>query len=148
MATTSHVSRRSLITAVGAALAGTALAAAPLGIAKASEPDPVFAAIEAYRVACKAHHTAIDASDAAQTAFGFDSKEYKDAYAASVNACWDESNAWWDLVETRPTTIAGLIAYVRHFAEHGEALHCEQSAPETLLVIAEVLETLIGSEGV
>ena len=51
MATTTHVSRRSLLTATAATLAGTAVAASPLALAKGVEADPIFALIEAHEAA-------------------------------------------------------------------------------------------------
>ena len=50
MATIEHVSRRSLLTASAAALAGTAVV--PSGFA--AEPDPIFALIEKHRAAVTA----------------------------------------------------------------------------------------------
>ena len=65
MATTSYVSRRSLLTAAASTMAGTAVAAAaPLARhANRAEPDPVFALIERHRIAAAEQQAASDARD-------------------------------------------------------------------------------------
>ena len=137
MATTSHVSRRSLITAVSATLAGTAVAAAPLTFAKASAPDPVFAALEAYRSAFDAHMAACDATDATQPG-----PERTTALAAQMQACEADSEAWWALIETQPTTTAGLIALVRFLADHPATFDLEACTSTVMRTIAGSLEAM------
>ncbi len=107
MATTRRVSRRSLFTATAATLAGTALATAPLTFAKASAPDPVFAAIKAYRLAKGA-----------------------------------DPEAWFDVIETQPTTQAGLLALVRFLAEHRDTFDYEASSGTSIKTVADALEAI------
>ncbi|MBQ0820706.1 hypothetical protein KBI52_10865 [Microvirga sp. HBU67558] len=113
MATTSHVSRRSLLTAASATLAGTAMAATPLAFAKVSTPDPVFAALAAYR---------------------------------STHGLNPE--AWFDVIETRPTTQAGLLALVRFLSEHRETFDYESSSGTAIKTVADALEAITHREGV
>ena len=109
--------------AVGAA------AAMPAGaLAEAADPDPVFPAIEAHRAAWAAYQVAADrAWETIRPRPG--TKEAADrAYEASVEVMGD-------LLETSPTTIAGLravLAYV--FAREGEPLSMFLTRNPSLIV--------------
>jgi hypothetical protein len=150
----SLVSRRSLIATLSAALAGTALVAAPLTYAEAAGPDGVFAAIAAYQAAYDAHIRAFDAVDVAEeaveaarksndaAALAHAEEDLDRAEAVEDEALRADREAWWDLTQTVPTTLAGLLAYARFFAERHETQHLEQSGDDAMQTIAEALEAL------
>jgi hypothetical protein len=75
-------SRRSVLTALAAVPAASVPALA--GVADTSEPDPIFLAIEMHR----------------------------DAYNRDDDTLGEEeAELFWELIETKPTTIAGLSAF-------------------------------------
>lgn len=104
-----NVNRRSFLGA-----AATVAIVAPTGLPTASEVDPVFAAIERHKPLHAAHRAAADLSDEMATRYGFESPEEAGAYASQCTACDAEVEALREVVETVPTTMAGLAAYVEH----------------------------------
>jgi hypothetical protein len=104
MSTVNTTTRRRLLTT---GLAGaTAIAATGLPAGAAETADPVFAAIEAHRVALaevERQESGLGLPDATD-----------EAYA-------DEGEAITDLVRTTPTTVAGCAALLRHLQEYTDA---------------------------
>jgi hypothetical protein len=111
------MNRRSFLGKSAAALAATA-ATIPAA-ADTIEADPVFAAIE--------HHRATAAAVEAMRSTDPDWE----------NALDVDADAWLALVETEPTTIAGLAAFTAHVAAYPD-LHsiCSSEGP------AQALETI------
>ena len=95
------------------ALAGLAvLPAIGLPIAAAAEPDPIFAAIERHRQAETAKNECYVAADRlVEQGHEVDFNAYTNA---AYNGAWD---ALYDLSETLPTTIAGMLAMVIYAQE-------------------------------
>jgi hypothetical protein len=100
-------------------LAGVAVLSATGMPADASNPDPILAAIEAYRCAHAARGRACDVLAETETRFGFDSEEADAAFEAGGPACHASYEAAWALASTRPTTLVGIAA-VLHFANEIE----------------------------
>ena len=136
MATTTHVSRRSLLTATAATLAGTAVAAAPLALAKGVESDPIFALIDAHRAARQAHGAACEAQPWDE--------------AAAHEACDAEWDAWADLLACDATTVAGAAAFACYALRHAEAMGGEwgmneETAAQALEAVARMFARLMPS---
>jgi hypothetical protein len=145
-ATTPQSSRRGfLIQAAGAAAGGAALGAglplpAPSGAAAQTsdaEADPIFAAIEAHRRAIATHSEAVGTEGALEESLPDDQQrsvltvwreeivETDDPrWIAAVRARWATSNSMddlaIDLLNTEPTTVAGIEALLRYFADQEE----------------------------
>src|SRR5215212_6404649 len=98
------LSRRALVTTDAAALDGTAVAAAPLSLASAAGPDPVLALMEKHRAIHQAREDAPEDFD-------------DETSGEMTDAEWD---AWEDLLECRPTTLAGAIAFTAYVAEFNQ----------------------------
>lgn len=111
------MNRRAFLNSSAIALA--AAAASVPAAADAAEVDPVFAAIEHHR-STVAIVEAMDSTDAG----------WEDALDVDLDA-------WLTLVETEPTTLAGLVAFAAHVASHPD-LHriCSSEGP------AQALETI------
>jgi hypothetical protein len=92
---TSRLSRRTAL--VGIAGAAAAAGAIP---AIATEPDPIFAAIDEYRAA-------LHARDVAMNLPFIDGVEHEEDTGEACHAEWEAFDA---LLETAPTTIAGVAA--------------------------------------
>jgi hypothetical protein len=108
----SNLSRRALVTSA-AALPALALPA----IAARAEPDPIFAAIEAYRKAFAEHGAAIHEVGLHQDSHGFKPcPELEELERREGIACDFSASVTRDLASTVPTTLAGAIAMLR-FAE-------------------------------
>jgi hypothetical protein len=99
-------SRRALLTAApaaaGALLAGTAVNAVAIGMAKAGEVDPIFAAIAEHRAAIDAY---------------YDACHNPAAEDETSELCDLEAEALGDLLDCRPTTFAGIAALLDHLAQ-------------------------------
>ena len=78
------------------------------------EPDPIFAAIERHRKACAAYADAALAEDRLEPAKPW----YPEAEADLARANDEEDEAALALTDTSPTTIAGMVALLRHVFEH------------------------------
>lgn len=92
--------------------------------------DPVFAAIEAHAAARAAFGDTVDASDRAWVRqHGGDTSDAAMAPAVAANEAADaaEEEAWAALLQTRPTTIAGLLSFTQHVARY--ASEHDQGAP-------------------
>lgn len=99
----SKISRRSLV----ASAAALPTLAVPV-IANASEPDPIFAAIEA-------HQRAYAARTAAHQLAADDDVDLEDNESLRLMDIQDR--AAFDLLEIQPTTVAGAAALLAYYAK-------------------------------
>lgn len=93
--------------------------------AAATEPDPIFAAIERHRDLSAGYTAAVDVSSKLEAGAEFDAA---DAIAGErCRSLMDHAEA---LIRLKPTTLAGAIALKRYFASLEEwqtpADHCEE----------------------
>ena len=135
--------RRFLSQAAGAAAGGTALALAPIPPAPAAAApagllDPVFSLIEAHRTARAAYlvalaeHTRLDRlGDPA-------------AYLISEAPFGAQLHAVTDLIETAPTTFAGLQAWAAHLDQirNADEDMLEWAGPALVVTLVEALGNL------
>ncbi|MGH1592397.1 hypothetical protein ACRBEV_33300 (plasmid) [Methylobacterium phyllosphaerae] len=87
------------------------------GTALASQPDPIFAAIQAHTVARAAFAETVNPQDTAwvREQGGDTSDEaMAPAHAAYEAASAAEAQTWAALFEVRPTTLPGVLALLRH----------------------------------
>ena len=141
---TSAPSRRAfLIQAASAAASGATVGVSlPLPAptaATAQQADPILAAIEAHQRAVAAHEEAVVAESALEqslpddrqrsriTAWEEEIVESDDPrWLATIRARWDAANSMDDLatrlLNIEPTTVAGVEALLRYFADQEEAL--------------------------
>jgi hypothetical protein len=119
------------LVAVGASLT---LATPPAG---ASE-DPIFGLIEAHRKASAAHDAALVEQNRLE--------QIGDPEADWITEapCHAAMDAFHDLIETPPKTLAGLQAWSRYLEEIGnvEAWMFEEEGPTLVRTLAEALEGL------
>jgi hypothetical protein len=92
------------------------------------EGDPIYEVIERHRKACAAHNEAIDIhmdfEESGMT--GAKLEEYK-RLVAETDAAYDElEDAGLDLINTRPTTMAGILALCQYI----NPLFAEDEAPD------------------
>ncbi|MDI4655534.1 hypothetical protein [Xanthobacter autotrophicus] len=101
--------RRALLK--GAAITGAALLTMP-GAGSTLEPDPVFAAIAAHQEVIAGLKVALDRFTIHELAGGkYDAPEIE----AAVGAAHDRDFAGlWGVIDTVPTTAAGVAAYIDH----------------------------------
>jgi hypothetical protein len=133
------LSRRNMLCAMAVLPVGlpVPVVATPVGRLwfEVDDEDPAFALIAAKRVAGVVHCEAIDAQDAADTRYGYDSQEAWDASEVCAAAGHDVNVADWNLARTPPTTLAGVEAVLR-FANDIEDSGMEWPSTDT-----------VGSEG-
>jgi hypothetical protein len=162
--TTPIPTRRALLAgapaaAAGALLAGTAVNAVAITMAKAGEVDPVFAAIEREREAFAAYCASSDFTHRigegrpprgrhkAHAAWWVRQREADRAHEESAQNLW---SARVDFLETQPTTVAGLLAYLNHIegplstGDAGEAFWDEQEKEAAFPTLAAAARKLIG----
>jgi hypothetical protein len=120
------LSRRLILAGVASAAALPTAAVIPTVAA-----DPAFVLIAAKRAADAAHGNAIDAQDAADVQYGYDSEQARDADEARERACHRAIDAAWQLARTAPTTVAGVVAVLR-FANQLEDGGMEWPATDTV----------------
>jgi hypothetical protein len=80
-------------------------------------PDPIYAVIERHRKAFAGHIEAVRVEFAFEEAHdieGVQREEYERLYAATGAAWHTMDEAGCDLVNTRPTTLAGILALCRY----------------------------------
>jgi hypothetical protein len=92
------------------------------------EGDPIFAVIERHRKACREHNEALDIhmdfEEIGMT--GAKLEEYK-RLVAETDAAYDElEDAGLDLINTQPTTMAGIFALCQYI----KPLFAEDDAPD------------------
>ena len=116
--------RRHLLTVA----AGGAVAALALPTAKASEADPIFAVIERHGKACREHNEAIDTHmDFEEVGMTGEKLEKYNSLVADTAAAYDElEDAGLDLINTRPTALAGIFALCQYI----KPLFAEDDAPD------------------
>jgi hypothetical protein len=140
MATNPHVSRRSLLTAASAALAGTAVAAIPASAAVSTPAvaltspaaiDPALVAIGKCQDVLKAYQVALHERD-------YNENEDYDILEDRVYEASDASlDAWRALFNVTPTTLAGAAALATYMLKY----HREEGGTDTA---EEALEGLAG----
>lgn len=148
---TSAFSRRSFIVqAAGAVAAGGALGVslplpalpAPTALSSATEADPIFAAIDAHRRAVATHEQAVETEFSLEDNLPADRRRscitmWKEEIAEDDDPRWPASclarmaasismdDLAFDLLNTEPTTIAGVEALLRYFANQEEGFFPE-----------------------
>ena len=125
--------RRFLAVAAGASVAsvGTlAVAAMPTAApdSLACTVDPIFAVIERHRKACAAHNEAIDTHmDFEEIGMTGAKLEKYESLVAETDAAYDRlDDVGCDLINTKPTTLAGILALCRYI----NPLFAEDDAPD------------------
>jgi hypothetical protein len=108
---------------LGTAIAGTAIASQPAVAAD----DPIFAVIERHRKACREYHEAVDIHMAFED-LGMEGQKlakYK-SLVAETNVAYDRlDDVGCDLINTKPTTLAGILALCQYI----KPLFAEDDAP-------------------
>jgi hypothetical protein len=118
--------------AVGAGTLAAAAAMAPdvpKAVTMPIGPDPIYDVIEQHRKAAREHTEAIDLECACEEAggiYGERRKEYTRLYAATDVAWLAKAEAGCALVNTPPTTLAGILALCRYI----EPLFAETDQPD------------------
>ena len=151
-ATTPQSSRRGfLVQAAGVAAGGVAIGAGlPLPASPAAaaqgcdaEADPIFAAIESHRRAVAAHGEAVETEMAVEESLPDDLTQSRmtvwretivetddPRWVAAIRTRWETSNSMddlaIDLINAEPTTVAGIEALLRYFADQEEGLFPEE----------------------
>ena len=104
--------RRLLTGAAGLVAGGTALAMTSRSAA--THCDPVYHLIETYQSAAVAHQSALDEGDRLQ---GMGLLTPSEMYEPACDACCAHNDAFWALIETNPTTLAGVVALLTFLNE-------------------------------
>jgi hypothetical protein len=127
-----------------------AIVAMPARSERLSAADPIAAAILAHTAAREAFEASVNPHDAAwvRASGGDASREAMAAATASYTAACDaERMAWVALFETRPTTLAGVLALARHAQRYAPSNDGLDGAPDlegVFAAIADGLEPLTG----
>jgi hypothetical protein len=122
-------SRRSILGAIaGSAAAAGSGAGLALPTAKASETDPIYAAIEAHRRACTEHNEAVHIHMAFEEVRmeGEKLEKYNSLVAETDGAYLRMDDAGCDLINTKPMTLAGILALCRYI----KPLFEEEDSPD------------------
>jgi hypothetical protein len=92
------------------------------------EGDPIFAVIERHRKACREHNEAVDTHmDFEEVGMTGEKLEKYNSLVAETAAAYDElEDAGLDLINTRPTTLAGIFALCQYI----KPLFAEDEAPD------------------
>ncbi len=116
--TSARHSRRSILGAIaGSAAAAGGIAGLTPVIASGPLPaDPIYAVIEAHRKACREHHEAIDIHmDFEEVGMTGAKLEKYNSLVAETDAAYDRlDDVGCDLINTKPTTLAGILALCRY----------------------------------
>jgi hypothetical protein len=98
------------------AAGGAVAAAIPTTVATAAGVDPIFAAIDAHRQAVAAHDAVTDVRAAFNDVnMNDEQKEQLAILEAAADDAWDQlDDSGCDLVNSRPTTLAGVAALCRY----------------------------------
>ena len=127
--TSARHSRRSILGAIaGSAAAAGGIAGLTPAIATVPVADPIFAVIERHRKACAAHNEAIDTHmDFEEVGMTGEKLEKYNSLVADTAAAYDElEDAGLDLINTRPTALAGIFALCQYI----KPLFAEDDAPD------------------
>jgi hypothetical protein len=109
--------RRFLSDAASIAAGGTVLAFAPAAAGAAALPiDPIYEVIEQHRKAAREHHEAVDIHMAFEELDMEGEKlEKYNSLVAETDASYDRlDDVGCDLINTKPTTLAGILALCRY----------------------------------
>jgi hypothetical protein len=130
--------RRFLSTAGGAVLALATIPPAAAAAAPAGMADPVFGLIEAHRTASVTHSVALEE----QARLGSIDDPLADSVA--TDACYADVGAFHDLIQTAPTTFAGLVAWTSYLHEISkvEEWMLQGEAPTLVETLVEALGNL------
>jgi hypothetical protein len=117
-------SRRRFLAKGAATVAGAAILATPVSAHVATGPDPIFAAIDAHQTARAVVYAAVDAVSAAEkdlTGRGLRPSQERgkcpslDECEATLSEAFDaETNAACAILNTPPTTMAGVLALLQY----------------------------------
>jgi hypothetical protein len=113
----------------GSLVAATQAANVPQAVTVPIGPDPIYDVIEQHRKAAREHTEALDLECACEEAggiYGERREEYTRLYAATNVAWLAKAEAGCALVNTRPTTLAGILALCRYI----EPLFAETDQPD------------------
>src|ERR1700674_6703 len=127
--TSARHSKRSILGAIaGSAAAAASVAALALPTAKASEADPIYEVIERHRRACIEHTEAIDTHmDFEEVGMTGAKLEKYNSLVAETDAAYDRlDDVGCDLINTKPTTLAGIFALCQYI----KPLLAEDDAPD------------------
>jgi hypothetical protein len=107
--------RRHFLTVATGASVGTLAALASMP-ALASPPDPIFAVIDRHRKACAVHNEALDTHCAfEEVGMQGEKREQYNRLRAATDAAYDELESMGlELINTLPTTLAGILALCRY----------------------------------
>jgi hypothetical protein len=135
--------------------AGAAVAAAipTAALAAATAIDPIYAVIERHRKACREHNEAIDTHmDFEEVGMTGEKLEKYNSLVAETDAAYDRlDDVGCDLINTKPTTFAGILAlcrYVKPFfgeSDPDELPHHILYDDDSTAYPAEALFRVIGS---
>jgi hypothetical protein len=115
--TSARHSRRSILGAIaGSAAAAGGIAGLSPGIAAAPAVDPIYAVIETHRKACTEHNEAVHIHMAfEEVGMTGEKLEKYNSLVAETDATYDRlDDVGCDLINTRPTTLAGILALCRY----------------------------------
>jgi hypothetical protein len=108
----STTSRRTILAAAGALAAGSAANLAAVVVTKATDLDPIFAAIERRKKGWRAFSVAVTAEDELSGKPG-----HAEAEAEYRRAGDEAEEAAVAIADTRPTSLAGAVALLRFLAD-------------------------------
>ncbi len=106
--------------------------------------DPIFAAIEHNLTLWDAHCRSCATSDEAAAAFGFGSKEARDAEAIQKIVCQAHIEDLDNLLAVVPTTLAGVAAYL-DFLNHVAAFKDVGMEPWHVDTVLSTLKSAVAS---
>jgi hypothetical protein len=111
--TNTSVTRRNILSTIAA---GGAVAALAISSSRAAAPDPIFAAIERHKAAGAIWDAAVDVrADFPDLDISDEQAKQRDRLDEAVKAAWDPCEQLGiDLVTTKPTTLAGIVAGIRY----------------------------------
>jgi hypothetical protein len=114
--TNTSPTRRNILGTIAAA--ATAIAAKPATAAANGPiaPDPIYEVIEQHRKACAAHNEAINIhTDFEEVGMTGAKLEKYESLVAETDAAYDRlDDVGCDLINTKPTTLAGILALCRY----------------------------------
>ena len=159
--TSARHSRRSILGAIAAGGAAAAIAARPVPAIAASPADPIYAAIERHGRAVAAHDNATEVRAHFEDINMNDEQRKQLAVLQdAVDEAWDpREEAAIDLLNTEPTTLAGIVALCRYVeplldddGELPEAIYWDDETTSSAggafaNVIAAAVEALIKAHG-
>jgi hypothetical protein len=118
-----QASRRAVLAGASALTVGTAANVAAIAAAMAVAPDPVFAAVEASKRSWAQLHVLCGRVTDPE----FDA------------ACTADDDALAELIDTKPTTLSGVLAYLRHIRDR------ENGSDDVTTMYMDENETALGA---